>query len=342
MAGIGSTYLDLIDFQKRENPNGEAVTNVIEVLAKQNPILQDAVAVECNMGSKHRHTIRTGLPTASWGTLYAGVAQSKSTTQTVDDTTGFLEAMSSVDTRLLALKPKSAAAIRLSEADAHLEGMNQEMGSGIFYHDTATSPTKFKGLATRYGTLAGSGAGNQIIDAGGSGSDNTSIWFVSWGAGKTTLLYPEGTQAGVLREDKGEQRVTDASGNPYYVKEEKFTWHMGVAVGDWRFNSRVANIDVSNMQAGSVDLYTFMRKAYYKLQSRPRRQTGAGTEPFTQAIYCNRDVLEALDGLATNGGSADNFTRLRWMEIQGDEVLTYRGIPIRETDSLLNAETRVV
>jgi hypothetical protein len=85
-----------------------------------------------------------------------------------------------------------------------------------------------------------------------------------------------------------------------------------------------------------------MRKAYYKLQSRPRRQTGAGTEPFTQAIYCNRDVLEALDGLATNGGSADNFTRLRWMEIQGDEVLTYRGIPIRETDSLLNAETRVV
>jgi hypothetical protein len=30
------------------------------------------------------------------------------------------------------------------------------------------------------------------------------------------------------------------------------------------------------------------------------------------------------------------------MEIQGDEVLSYRGIPIRETDALLNTETRVV
>ena len=59
-------------------------------------------------------------------------------------------------------------------------------------------------------------------------------------------------------------------------------------------------------------------------------------------IYCNRDVLEALDRLATNAGSSDNFTRLKPMEIQGEEVLTYRGIPIRETDALVNNEARVV
>ena len=59
-------------------------------------------------------------------------------------------------------------------------------------------------------------------------------------------------------------------------------------------------------------------------------------------LYCNRDILEALDALATNAGSSDNFTRLRPMEVEGKEVLAYRGIPIRETDVLLNTEARVV
>ncbi|MEO9131505.1 MAG: phage major capsid protein, partial [Sphingomonas sp.] len=38
----------------------------------------------------------------------------------------------------------------------------------------------------------------------------------------TTLIHPKGTQAGVTREDKGEQRTTDTNGNVYYVKEELF------------------------------------------------------------------------------------------------------------------------
>ena len=137
----------------------------------------------------------------------------------------------------------------------------------------------------------------------------------------------------------GRQRVLDENGNPYYVKEEKFTWHLGLAVKDWRYVSRVANIDVSEMQAGNVKLYDFMRKAYYKLQSRIRRGDAAGGR---QVIYCNRDVLEALDALATNAGAGDNFVRLKDSELEGQEVLTYRGIPIRETDALLNTEARVL
>jgi len=65
----------------------------------------------------------------------------------------------------------------------------------------------------------------------------------------------------VQREDMGKQRVLDSDGNPYYAMEEKFTWHMGLAVKDWRYVARIANIDVSNAAAGSVKLYDFMRKA---------------------------------------------------------------------------------
>ena len=337
MATLGATYIDLIDVYKQQDPDGQ-IAVIIELLKQINPILDDAIAMECNKGGEMIHTSRTGLPSVSWGALYKGTAQSKSITQQVTDTTGFLEALSTIDKRLLELA-KNPGAVRLNEAMSFIEAMNQEMATGIFYHDTDTTPEKFKGLAARYGSLAGAGAGNQIVDAGGTGSDNTSIWFVTWGDRFTSLLYPEGTQAGLLREDKGEQRVLDGSSNAYYVEEEKFTWHVGMAVKDWRYNARIANVDVSLMEAGSVQLYDFMRNAYYKLQSRMRR---GGPDGGRQAIYCNRDVLQALDALATNAGAADSFVRLTPKEIEGEEVLTYRGIPIRETDALLNTEARVV
>jgi len=332
MATLGNSFIDLIDIYKLQDGQGQ-FNPVIEMLMEMNPILEDAIAVECNKGTTHLHTVRTGLPSVTWGKLYAGIPNSKGRTAQVEDTTGFVEGLSTVDKRLLDLSTNEGA-VRLSEAQAYLEAMSNEVGSKVFYGDTASDPEEFMGLAPRFNDLSAANGG-QIIDAGGTGSDNTSIWFVTWGDNQCNLIYPKGTQAGVQREDMGEQRVTDGAGNAYYAKEEKFTWHVGLAVKDWRYVSRVANIDVSDMAAGSVALYDFMRKAYYKLQS--RRVAGG-----KMAIYCNRDVLEALDALATNAGASDSFIRLRTTEIEGKEVTTYRGIPIRESDAVLNTEARVV
>jgi hypothetical protein len=332
MATLGATYVDLIDVYKQQDGNGQFV-EVIEMLKEMNPVLDDAIAIECNKGTSHLHTVRTGLPAVTWGKLYQGIPQGKSRTAQVEDTTGFVEGLSTVDDRLLSISGNPGA-VRLSEAMSYLEAMNQEVAGKLFYGNTASDPEEFMGFAPRFNDLSASN-GNQIIDAGGTGSDNTSIWFVTWGDNQCCLLYPKGTKAGVEREDMGKQRVTDGSGNAYYAMEEKFTWHVGLAVKDWRYVSRIANIDVSDMQAGSVALYNFMRKAYYQLQN--RRVAGGRL-----AIYCNRDVLESLDALATNAGASDNFVRLKPMEIEGKEVMTYRGIPIRETDAILNTEARVV
>lgn len=350
MATIGNSFLNLIDLYKGME-DGRDIGDVVELLHAVNPVLWDAIAVECNLGTIHRTRIRTGLPSVTWGRLYQGIPQSKSTFQQVDDSTGFVEALSTVDKRVLRLA-KNPAAVRLMEGKGFLEAMSQEVASGIFYHDTASTPEKFKGLAARYNKLTGGPASFQVINGGSVDVDNTSIWFVTWGADTTALIYPEGTQAGIMREDKGEQRALDAAGNPYYVVEELFTQHIGVTVRDWRFNVRICNIDVSNMKAGTVDLYGLLRKAYYRFEGRRRQRdmqlrtaNGAGVdsniEPGSTAIYCNRDVLEALDALATNKGATDSFIRLKPMEIEGKEVLTYRNIPIRETDALINTEALV-
>lgn len=332
MATIGNTFFDLIDLYKSQDPKGQIVP-VIEMLSQVNPILDDAIAVECNKGTSHLHTVRSGLPSVTWGKLYKGIPQSKSGKTQVTDTTGFVEALSTIDNRILDLSGNPGA-LRLSEAQAFIEAMSQEVSTKVFYGDTATDPEEFMGLAPRFNSL-GAANGNQIIDALGVGADNTSLWFVTWGENQTQLLYPKGTQAGVKREDKGEQRLLDSNSDPYYGKEELFTWHIGLAVRDWRYVSRIANIDVSNLRAGSVKLYNFMRAAYYRLQS---RRVASGRV----SIYCNREVMEGLDALASNAGSTDAFIRLRpGKDIQGREVLMYRGIPIRETDAIINTEARV-
>ena len=109
---------------------------------------------------------------------------------------------------------------------------------------------------------------------------------------------------------------------------------MGFTVRDWRYITRICNIDVSDMAAGSVNLFNYLRKAYYKLK---QREVIGGRA----AIYCNSGVLEALDALATNNGSSDNYTRLAYREVEGGEILTYRGIPIRQCDAILNTEAAV-
>lgn len=326
MATLGNTYLTLADVYKRTNPNNE-VSAIIELLSEVNPILDDAMAVECNNGTKHLTTVRTGLPSPVWRKLYEGVQPGKSTTKQVEDTTGMLESWSEVDAKLVELN-NNKAALRLSEAKAFIEAMSQEMATGIFYHNTKTHPEKFLGLSPRFNSLS-AGNGGQIIDAGGA-SALTSIWFVVWGDTTCHLLYPKGSKAGIQREDKG--KVTNTTNGLYDVYREKFSWDIGLSVRDWRYVSRVANIDSSALtkdaSGTSANLIDHMIDAYYKLFQ--RRVIGGRA-----AIYCNTKVKNFLHHQASNANANVNLS-LR--EVDGKEVLSFQEIPIREVDAIANDE----
>lgn len=338
MATIGNSFLNLIDMLKGSEAPG---VEVIEALHRLSPFIQDAIATPCNMGTVHEHAIRTGLPAVTWGRLYQGIPQSKSARTVVKDATGFVEGLSTVDKRILDISP-NAAATRLQEADSFLESLTIEAESNCFYGNSNINPERFMGLSARFNALTGGQASNQVVSAGGVGSNNTSAWFVTHGENAVTLLYPKGTSAGIAREDKGEQRILDTNGNPYYVLEELFRWHLGLAVRDWRTCARVANIDVPAMQAGSTDLYKFLRKAYHKLHQ--VRFAQDYKDPNAAAIgrtvlYVNSDVYEAMDAMQT--GTTNVALRLVPMQLEGKEVMAYRGIPIRKTEALLNTESVV-
>ncbi|TCM25708.1 major capsid protein [Novosphingobium sp. ST904] len=337
MAILGTSYWNIIDVLKA---GGDGIGDVVEALTQLTPFMQDANVITCNKGTKHASSIRTGLPSVSWGALYQGIKQSKGNYTQVEDTTGFIEGLSAVDTRLLKLKPDQAAKLRLMEGQGFLEIMAQTLASAVWYSNTFINGKQFHGLAPRYNSLANP----NVINGGGTGADNASIWMVTHGDGQTSVLTPENMPAGVQREDKGEQRVLDANGDPYYVKEEMFTQHAGITVKDWRYNVRIANIDVSDVIAGTVSINSLLRKGYYKLHGRRayKMEREGQVSPGRTAIYMNKTLIEALDGEATNSRpGVDNFVRLKPMELFGEEVESWRGMPIREDDALINAETLV-
>jgi hypothetical protein len=176
MAILGqSGKVTLLDIAQATDPKGN-IAAVAELLTQTNEILLDMPWMEGNLPTGHKASIRTGLPTPIWRSFYQGVPPTKSRRAQITDATAMLHDRSEVDVEEANLNA-NLNAFRLSEAKAHVEGMNQRMAGSLFYGNASTAPEQFNGLAPRYSSLAATN-GTNIIDAGGTGSDNTSIWLV--------------------------------------------------------------------------------------------------------------------------------------------------------------------
>ncbi len=322
------TYLD---FANRLDPN-DKVAAIIEMLNETNEIIDDMVVVEGNLMTGHKTTVRTGLPSATWRLLNYGVQPSKSQTKPVTDTTGMLEAYAEVDKDLADLNGNTAA-FRLSEDRAFLEAMNQEMAETLFYGNTAVDPEKFTGLAPRYSALSSdpSEIGYNILDAGGTGSDNTSIWLVVWGPDTIHGIYPKGSVAGFKHTDLGEKTLTDGSGGLYQGYRTHYQWKLGLTVRDWRYAVRIANIDWNNTitDSSAPDLVKLMIEA---IEMIPNLNMG------TPVFYMRREIRTAL----RNQIRTDSNVQLTVDTVAGKRVVSFDEVPVKRVDQLLNTEARIV
>jgi hypothetical protein len=334
MAVLSTGQLTLADHAKRLDPDGK-VPAIAELLSQTNEILEDMAFVPGNLPTGHRVVIRTGLPAVYYRALNQGVPTSKSQTAQVDEQIGMLEARSHIDAKLYALA-EDKDAFRLSEDSAFIEAMNQAQAQGVFYGNPATDPRTYLGLATRYGAISGAGNAANVLDAGGTGTDNASIWLVGWGESTVFGIYPKGTQAGLAVRDLGEDDVLDANGNTYRAVKSLYQWDNGLVVKDWRYVVRIANIDISNLVAESsaADLIKLMARAVDRLPSRGMCRP---------AFYMNRTLHSMLRIQAMNKTS-NVLTPEKGLNQfgQSDSWTSFDGIPLRKTDALLNTEARVV
>lgn len=345
MATLASTALTLAEWGTRLDPGGKSA-DVIELLGQTNEMLTDMLWMQCNDGAGHKTTVRTGLPNATWRLLNYGVAKSKSTTAQVRDSTGMLEAYSDIDKALADLNGNTAE-FRMGEDRAFIESMNQTLQYTSIYGNTATNPERFTGLGPRFNSLSANNGGN-IVDAGGSGSTNTSIWLIGWGQNTCHGLFPNGSKAGLSVRDLGEVPLYDANNNVYQGYRTHFKWDAGLTVRDWRFVVRIANVNVTSGAVTTSNLLNYMVAALNKLpfisaagnSPPPGAPGGTTTRPgqVNTAFYCNRLVRTAFDTQALN--KTNNYLTLETRDSR--PYTAFRGIPIRLCDALTNTEARVV
>lgn len=332
MAALGTGNLTLADWAKRLDPNGQVPT-IVELLGQTNEILADMIWREGNLPTGHRTTVRTGLPTVFWRLLNQGVQPSKSTTAQIDEQAGMLEAWSEVDKDLMLLNGNTNS-FRLSEARAFLEAMNQEFAQTLFYGNSGLASEEFSGFSVRYATTAGSPANaDNIIKVGGVGADNLSIWLVAWGDETVSGIFPKGSKAGLIHEDFGEVTVEMTAGLPgsrMRALQERFQWKGGLALKDWRYVVRMANVDISDaFVANATTIIDAMEQAVETIPNR------LGKPVF----YMNRTARRALRKqarLAVKSGGG-----LTYENYEGKRILMYDDVPIRIVDQLLNTEALV-
>mgnify|MGYP003630209925 CR=1 FL=1 len=333
MAILGTDNPTLADLAKVTDPDG-SIADVVEILNQTNEILEDMTWLEGNLTTGHRTSIRTGLPSPTFRKMYGFVQPTKSRATQVTDATGMMEDYSQVDKALVDMAGNPAA-FRLQEDRPHIEGMNQTLSTKLFYGDETGAPEEFTGLAPRYDSLSAAN-GDNIIDGGGTGSDNASVWLVCWSPNTCHGIIPKGSQAGIQQRDLGEVTAVDTVGGSsgmYQAYRTHYRWDVGLTVRDWRYAVRIANIDRSNLTAdlsgSSADLNDLMHRAVTEI---PNASMGRC------AWYMDKQILGFLRRQTSNAVANSTLTTDM---VGGTMQTSWGGYPIRRVDALRPNEARI-
>lgn len=368
MATVSSNYYSFKDLAIAMGKE-MSEADVINMASRAKPIIEDALALPCNMGTKHKTLIKKGLPTFILKALYGGVPASRGNRMEVEDTCSVIASASEVEVDYVDIfeKAEDKKACRLEEAVDHIEALGQGVETLVIYGNSDTDPRAPKGLVQRFSDLAAEN-GKNIVHGSGTiaGTDDcTSVWFITWDASTVHLIYPKGQNAGVKQKDQGQINQQGPQGT-YFVYRDDFSWHVGVTLRDWRYVVRIAGISVEALEnfVNAQKSFKFFANGINKVIVQQNfldasdaevesdlTQTAENIvglfklayyqwEGRTQAkgksfIYANTLVVAALDFMVDQG--MPGFSR---SEVEdGSEVLKFRGIRIRETAAILNNES---
>jgi hypothetical protein len=341
--------LTLVDLTSRTDPMGKQAY-IAEMLSQANDLLDYMPFIEGNEIGGHEFVFRTSIPAGSWRQYNSGVPYSKSTTAKSRVGVGSLEDYSQID-RMLAEDSGDSQLFREREDQAFLEGMGQTIVQTFWYGNTVATPAEFMGFSPFYNTVNTASAANaaNVVDGGGTGSSNLSIWLLGLGERTIFGVYPRGSKAGLTMEDKGDTVPGyDNLGNRFEAYTSWFRQQAGLCPQDWRYGVRLANIDTTvNGLAGAnpPDLFALMAKMIMLPPTLSKHTSGITKDdsptgaPGIRPIFCvNRTGRHWMDVQ----GMRDKNVLLSVRDSAGLATEEFRGIPICVSDQLLNTEARVV
>lgn len=311
--------LNLVEVAKRTlNKN---VLEVAEVLNELLDFIQDAVWGEANQIFSHKHVRRLVLPHGEWRRLNAGVGTAASQTVDIVEDIGMLEIYSEIDKKIVDSN-NNPAQFRWQEDKAFLEGLAQDYADAFLYGDRSADPEKINGLITRYNSLSN---GN-VWNAGGTGTDLTSILIVQWALDKVFFVYPRDSKTtGINIEDKGQVTLEDAAGKKFEGYRTHFSLDLGLVIRDERCVQRVCNIESS----GTSNIFD-PKLLVRAINHMPNRAKGA-------VIYVNETLKSQMD----NDAMDKTNVYYTMDQAYGGPLTRFRGIPVKRIDSILDTESQV-
>lgn len=327
MATLAGSLPTLLDYGKGLDPDG-SIAQVIELLMQRNGVLQDMVWIEGNLPTGHRTTVRTGLPDVYWKLINKTTPVSKPTEAQITESIGIMEAFCEVDEDLAVLNG-NVDAYRFTKAKAFIQAMEQQLASTLFYGNNGTALEEFNGLDVRYNSTSAGNGDNVVLGGASSGSNNTSIWLITWGEGMCSMAFPKGSRTvGLVHNDLGLETKRDTSGSTR-VYTDQFKWKGGLVLENWQYAARICNIDTTALDAETIE--EDMLEAYHRIPD-----VSAGRS----AWYMNATAIKTLhkSQVFTTTAAISGPVQYKKAEAMAP-TFTYMGLPVRRCDAITNTES---
>jgi hypothetical protein len=342
MAAISGPYKSLSTLTAIRDSNGErpVEAEVAEILEQNNPV-DEVLLWRSTNRSKHHETLkRVKLPEVYERKVNQAIPYSKQERGMNAWNTVHLEAQAATDVMALeGLNAAEQAFEKMDDARAFLQAMAIKRASLIFNGSADADVQRMGGIFDIYSTvnLATSAIASQVVDAGGTGSDNTTMMLADLSANGIFGIYPkESKNMGIKVENLGVGDVPalDINGNAGFIRADRsqFGSDLGICVNDYTLSTRVANIDLSDLKGDSAPSITELAlEMYYKAKN-----VGVGKK----AIFLNSTLAfqwHLQDRREVKAGGQLSFEM-----IDGKKRMMFMGIPVIVCDAIANNYARVV
>lgn len=307
------------------------LSTLINNLRKDDPVMEHILWKMGNLTDGHKHKIVSKIPTPSFRRLYKGATRTKAGIAMVTETTTQTVDRWEIDVDELKIYEGNAEAqnsFRMQEGALHIQGMREFVTTNLFYGDPDNDIDEPRGVAARYAYKDGP----NVVDAGGTTVNQTSIFALVFGDRELFGFYPKNMKMGIQHEDLGVYDAYDEAGKPYRVVGDEWKWNFGFTIGDYTSCARLCNIPVANLSitdpddAGYIDLGNLTIDLKNKIPTRLRGRI---------KFYVGNAVMTALEKQARS--SKNMYLHYgQWQD--SSEVLKMHGKPVFECDSISETE----
>lgn len=313
--------LTMLDIAKRTG-NDPAIGGLIEENLKYSPEVK-VFPFRPIKGTSYKAGVRTGLPTTGFRAANEGQTPSKSTLKQVLFEAFIFGGIVEVDKAVADADPDGAESVQTMESSGMMMSSLRNLGTQIWYGQTADGKG-FPGLksVTPFGALTSTGDALTTNAAGTTATTASSVYFVKFGKQDVTLIG--GNDKSFELDDFQVQQIVAANGLKLMAYVAGLQSWVGLQTGSENSVRRIANITADS---GKTLTDVLMN-------------TAIATFPvgwIPDAIFMSRRSCTqlqnsrtvVLQGQGTNRPDQPNTA---------PRPTSFNGIPIYESDSILNTD----